>query len=561
MFCEFDKCAAESYCAVHGVNPSLNIGDITKVNEKEVPDFNTMVGGSPCFVSDTLILTDCGYKRICDLSLSDRVLTDKNEFMPVRKIGKTDKQPIYRLTAQGILPIKATYNHPFYVKTKDKNVLSEPFWNNMGDLKHGDYIAVPILSTYTDFGEGHSYSKVIPKHELSEKEAWVLGRYIADGYIRKSDVVLCIGKDKTDDIQFLEGFDYSMLRKSVSCFGCHIKNKKLLSIIREYRMDRKAHEKEIPPEILYVEPELLKVFLDGYFSGDGCVINNIYQATTVSQKLAFSLSVAIQKAYGVGCRIYFDKRPAHCEIEGRIVNQRDTYMIRFNPNTNGNEHYNVDFENMCVWYPIKGVVDTGEKCDVYNIEVDNHHTYIAGNAIVHNCQDFSVAGKQGGTVWTCKECEHTYNPLEAHFTKRDNCPRCGAVTIEKNRSSLIVEWLRFLREKNPRFAIYENVKNIVGSRFRETFDLFIRELEDYGYNVYWKVLNAKHYGIPQNRERVYCFIIRKDLDNGKFKFPEPIPLKKLLRDMLEDEVDERYYLDDSKVASLILPPDKKVEGE
>ena len=72
--------------------------------------------------------------------------------------------------------------------------------------------------------------------------------------------------------------------------------------------------------------------------------------------------------------------------------------------------------------------------------------------------------------------------------------------------------------------------------------------------MYWQVLNAKNYGIPQNRERVYCVIIRKDLDNGKFQFPSPIPLKHTLSDMLEAEVDERYYLSDDKVAGMIAPP-------
>ena len=170
------------------------------------------------------------------------------------------------------------------------------------------------------------------------------------------------------------------------------------------------------------------------------------------------------------------------------------------------------------------------------------------------CQDFSIAGKQGGAAWRCKTCSHTYNPLETHYTKRSYCPKCGSAEIDKTRSSLLVEWLRFLREKKPRFAIYENVKNIVGSRFKETFDKFVAELEEYGYNVYWQVLNAKHYGIPQNRERVYCIIIRKDLDNGKFKFPDPIPLKASLSDMLEDNVEEHYYLSDEKVAEMIAPP-------
>lgn len=167
---------------------------------------------------------------------------------------------------------------------------------------------------------------------------------------------------------------------------------------------------------------------------------------------------------------------------------------------------------------------------------------------------FQYQWQTGGAAWTCKHCGHTYNPLEAHFTQRDHCPKCGHTEIEKTRSSLLVEWLRFLREKKPRFAIYENVKNITGSRFRTTFDLFVKELEDYGYNVYWKVLNAKNYGIPQNRERVYCVIIRKDLDNGKFQFPMPIPLKRALVDMLDDHVDERYYLPDDKVAAMISPP-------
>lgn len=177
---------------------------------------------------------------------------------------------------------------------------------------------------------------------------------------------------------------------------------------------------------------------------------------------------------------------------------------------------------------------------------------------IRNNQNFSIAGKQGGAAWTCKNCGHTYNPLEAHYTERDKCPNCGSTKIEKTRSSLLVEWLRFLREKKPRFAIYENVKNIVGARFRPTFDLFVKELEDYGYNVHWQVLNAKNYGIPQNRERVYCVIIRKDLDNGRFKFPEPISLKHTLADMLETDVDEKYYLSDEKVAAMITPPPQRI---
>ena len=167
------------------------------------------------------------------------------------------------------------------------------------------------------------------------------------------------------------------------------------------------------------------------------------------------------------------------------------------------------------------------------------------------CQDFSVAGKQAGAEWTCADCGHKYNPLEAHWSTRDKCPICGSQNIEKTRSSLLVEYLRILRVKRPKFAMYENVKNIVGKQFKKTFDMFIAELNEYGYNTYWKVLNAKDYGVPQNRERVYIFIVDKSLDNGKFEFPEGFDNGIRLKDILETEVDDKYYLSEETTARFI----------
>lgn len=164
------------------------------------------------------------------------------------------------------------------------------------------------------------------------------------------------------------------------------------------------------------------------------------------------------------------------------------------------------------------------------------------------CQDFSIAGRGKGSVWTCKQCGHAYNPLTVHWSERDKCPECGSRDIEKTRSSLLVEYLRVIRANKPNFGIYENVKNIVGKKFKDTtFKLFTQELEEYGYNVYWKVLNAKHYGIPQNRERVYLIFIKKELDNGEFKYPEPFDNGIRLRDILDDEVDEKFYLSQKQI--------------
>ncbi len=132
------------------------------------------------------------------------------------------------------------------------------------------------------------------------------------------------------------------------------------------------------------------------------------------------------------------------------------------------------------------------------------------------CQDISLAGKQKGL-----------------FNEDGS----------QTRSGLFFEALRIIEETQPRVAIAENVKNLTGKKFNAQFQIVLASLEAAGYNNYWQVLNAKDYGIPQNRERVFIISIRKDIDTGSFKFPEPFPLELRLKDMLEDEVDEKFYLD------------------
>ena len=146
------------------------------------------------------------------------------------------------------------------------------------------------------------------------------------------------------------------------------------------------------------------------------------------------------------------------------------------------------------------------------------------------CQDISIAGKLKGI----KEGE--------------------------TRSGLYYEGYRILKTKKPKVSIIENVKNLTSKRFKNEFDSILKDLSDLGYNNYWQVLNAKDYGIPQNRERVFIISIRKDIDNGKFIFPEKIQLQLKLKDLLEEVVDNKYYLTEKGIGRLIKRNNKLIRN-
>lgn len=121
----------------------------------------------------------------------------------------------------------------------------------------------------------------------------------------------------------------------------------------------------------------------------------------------------------------------------------------------------------------------------------------------------------------------------------------------ETRSGLYYEGYRILKEKRPSYSIIENVKNLTSKRFKQQFESILNDLSELGYTNYWKVLNAKNFGIPQNRERVFIVSVRNDIVQNNFCFPQEIPLLRKLKDLLEDNVDEKYYLSENAIGRLI----------
>lgn len=126
---------------------------------------------------------------------------------------------------------------------------------------------------------------------------------------------------------------------------------------------------------------------------------------------------------------------------------------------------------------------------------------------------------------------------------------------EGTRSGLLLEVERLLLNavkdgSAPKYLLLENVKNLVGKQFKPDFDKWLDTLDFLGYDNYWQVLNAKDYGIPQNRERVFVVSIRKDLKQS-YKFPDKTELLFRLKDLLEPAADEKYYLKGEKIERLL----------
>jgi DNA (cytosine-5)-methyltransferase 1 len=124
------------------------------------------------------------------------------------------------------------------------------------------------------------------------------------------------------------------------------------------------------------------------------------------------------------------------------------------------------------------------------------------------------------------------------------------------RSGLYYEGYKILKAKRPGISIIENVKNLTSKRFKEQFETILKDIEELGYNNYWQVLNAKNYSVPQNRERIFIVSIRKDIDKNNFVFPSPVELKLKLKDLLEDTVDDKFYLTENGIGRLIKKNNK-----
>ena len=486
-----------------------NLGSITNIHAKHLgikdqDEFSYLLTYSfPCGLPGTKVKVEDGYKDIEDIKVRDKVLTHNNQYKSVKTKMVRVSPDYYQIKVLGYPELKLTGEHPLYI-LRDGKVE----WIKVKDLKTTDKVCFNI-------------NKESKRINYDDKILWLLGRYTADGHINKYSyysVNFSVAFKKEEE--FLTHIPDEMLPRfkkfKKKIWDYRIADKEFQSLCKECGIG--AKNKRVPQWILDAPVEQARCFLDGYLSGDGHTRTDrthpVTMFCTTSKELFLGLQTLIAKVYGVICSCYIRR-------DNRKETFNDTYNCQFPVSGKSPEQERIGSQ---IFTPIRDISYINAETPVYNFEVEDDNSYTCENIVVHNCQDISLAGQQRG------------------FDK-------GSGT----RSALLWECERILRECKeehclPDVLLMENVKAIINKKNMPNFQKWLDVLKEIGYSSYYQVLNAKDYGIAQNRERVFCLSI---LGDYSYTFPEPIPLKKRLKDVLEDEVDEKYYINSEKADKLI----------
>jgi DNA (cytosine-5)-methyltransferase 1 len=556
MASEIDKWANLAYETLYG---HKTVGDITKVKAEDVPDHDLLVGGFPCFPAGQRVITKNGFKNIEDIKAGDYVLTHKGRYREVvTPMDKLYNGDLYEITMKYYrLPIKVTSEHPFFTKRG---------WVDAKDLTENDYVGFP-LNKKSDLPVQLKYRKKINQSKEIEvttslpyeKEAFwkLVGYWLADGWtqdkrkkrqgIRRAYRVL-FAMNETKEKFLIPLLDELKINYSVThertCKRVHVTNQELWLFIKQFTKGNRASDKFLPEFVHDLPINLAKSLIEGYKAGDGATVNGYTQFTSTSVELLEGLQRLFLKTDKRLYSLHQSHKAGKATIEGREVNVKDCFMLR-GGETQG---HCVEFTDDYVFIKVDKIKkEKVENLPVYNIEVEEDNSYCLPLVAVHNCQAFSVAGKRLG--------------------------------FEDTRGTLFFEIARIAKVKRPKAMLLENVKGLVSHDKGKTLNTIIQTLCDIGYTVDFEVLNSKYFGVPQNRERVFIIAIRDDLitpepwnigkrtdvvAKGKrrisqidgvktfnFDWPPQTEVTTRLRDILEDNVDEKYYLSEEKTAKLI----------
>ena len=381
----------------YGIDPKLDqIQNIIKdlktnpdsrrlmVNAWAVHDLSEMVL-PPCFSSDMLVACIDGYRKISEITINDLVLTEDGSYQKVYELHETKyNNDLLNIRVYGNSKfIGVTPNHPFLVK--DKGYISAD------EITKNDYIGIPInkneiIPTFETVIKDNQYSENLISTKLDDKDYWYLmGYFLGDGWLvdSKKEIYFTINDNQIEEVlpRLTNIIGLARLNNSgVNCKKYVGRKQQLFQILSEF--GKYADGKMIPQFIHNGPKHLIEEFIKGYQMADGCITKNGISYTTVSDNIAYGLQLLYAKL-NIKASVYYQKRPNKKIIEGREVNQKNTYSINVYQQKNKTKNY--IFDNDYLWLRVKDIEKTNYNGYVYNISTENNHTYNVFNLINHNC--------------------------------------------------------------------------------------------------------------------------------------------------------------------------------
>jgi len=488
-----------------------------------------------CFVAGTIIVTSRGLVPIEDVKIGDEVWTHKSRW---RRVTDTSvvMRPTVTVTGGGAW-IECTSDHPFWAAESVGSPMEpgQPEWVGASDLAK-KWIATPILGGQEEgpflIPARKANGRHGPRHErdltFDARLAYVAGRWLGDGWVSKDrEVMICTGHADGDalEAELLSRFPKPAGERAGDDELRWHRSKKLTATVfttgsitlAEFLTDhfgRGAAGKTIPIWLYGMNAEIRQAFFDGYIDADGhwakshggrrCV------AATVSKPMAVGLRLLFA-SLGSHASMTHVRRPQTTVIEGREVRQKDQWSIgaTFEP-LKRPEHRRVGEH---LWSRTRGVFrSSDELVPVFNMTVDEDHTYVADGIVVHNCVNHSRANAQ-----------KLYLNSESGLDDPDLLER--ATVSERSRATMTCV-LTYMAKHRPLVVSVENVsevqswgKRVEGKSYGDgsTWRWWCREVRKLGYDFRVVYLNAQHFGVPQSRDRLFVGIWRTDLTAPDFE--------------------------------------------
>ena len=567
---EFVPSAQESYKANAAPGCTLDRRDIKLVQPQEVLDaigiqrgeLDLLDGSPPCFAAGTPAVTARGVIPIEQVVAGDLVLTHRNRW---RRVLRTMSRKAATIVVDG--RIECTADHPYFARTCENRwdnsrrnrrdmAAEEPSWIAAGEVA-GHFCASPMEVEQSDMPEapsGFSYSD----------EFWyAVGRWVGDGWLRldsgegpsgdarlpqnasptpcaqcgkpssphrriagaytnycgtacrikhkrrrrrpRAEVVICTERSDADDMlsrMSMLGAQVGVSHEA-TVTKLRISRKSLAQWLLRW-FGRGAAAKTIPGWCLGMQLPWREKLFEGYDAADG----DGNQATSVSRCLAVGialLATGLGKTVGISGP-YLNKAET---IEGRKVNVRPQWQVRYKDDDG---RYTRTGGGMR-WRKIRRKTKPGSvESVVYDIEVDEDHSFTADVFAVHNCQAFSTAGKRHKGWGKDKTYEH------------------GA---KQKNEDLFQEYARLLKGLMPRTFVAENVSGLIKGVAKGYFIEILKALKESGYRVECRVLDAQWLGVPQCRQRTIFVGVREDLCEAHGVgpvHPKPLPYRYSVRE-------------------------------